>query len=278
MRDPQNLPMKSMKLYDQVGRIHSELLALGIDGESPLAVEDLTPFDQYHYHGTAAVDAAIAALGLEPASRVLEVGSGIGGPARYMADSAGCSVTALELQDDLHRTAEGLTDRCKLRGQVHHLLGDMLEGPCAGADFDALVSFLVFLHIPDRARLFDVCFASLRPGGAIFIEDLTKLKEPSPAQWAGLQEKVFCSYLPTADDYRAHLEGAGFTEISVEDMGSSWHGFTIERDRGFVADRDRHLSVHGQDITEGLGGFYRIMAELYADGVLGGLRIRARRP
>src|SRR5262245_51384115 len=80
--------MKAMKLYDRVERIHNELAQLEIDGDTPLTVDQLTPFDNYHYFGTEAVDEAIVTLGLEPGMRVLDVGSGIGGPARYIAEQS----------------------------------------------------------------------------------------------------------------------------------------------------------------------------------------------
>src|SRR6185295_1056907 len=100
--------MKTMKLYDQVERINNEIEALGLGADGPLKVEDLTAFDQYHYLGTSAVDHAIESLGIGAGSRVLEIGSGIGGPARYVAQRTGAHVSALELQSDLHRTAERL--------------------------------------------------------------------------------------------------------------------------------------------------------------------------
>ncbi|MDH3476317.1 MAG: hypothetical protein OEM59_21780, partial [Rhodospirillales bacterium] len=81
--------IKSMKLYWQVERILNELRALGFADGAPLRVEDLLPFDQYHYEGTETVDAALAALAAGPESRLLDVGSGIGGPARYMAERTG---------------------------------------------------------------------------------------------------------------------------------------------------------------------------------------------
>lgn len=268
--------MKTMKLYDKVERIENELRARGIEDGAPLAVADLTPFDQYHYHGTAAVDAAIEALALGPKSRVLEVGSGIGGPARYLAATVGCHVTALELQPDLHDTGARLTARCGLEGKVRHLRGDILDEPLAGAGFDALVSHLVFLHIPDRSGLLAACRNALRPGGGFFVEDFSKRREPTPAQWDALREKVYCSYLPTPDTYLAQLEEAGFKDIAAEDMTASWTAFTAERLNAFRAARDRHVGVHGEAVTAGLEDFYATVAGLYGDGVLGGLRLTAR--
>ena len=106
--DAATAPMKAMKLYDQVERIHNELALIEIGDAAPLTVEQLTPFDQYHYLGTEAVDEAIVALRLGPGMHVLDIGSGIGGPARYIAAASGAHVTALELQPDLDALAGGL--------------------------------------------------------------------------------------------------------------------------------------------------------------------------
>lgn len=270
--------MKSMKLYDKVERIYNELHARGIDDDSPLDVEDLTPFDQYHYHGTAAVDAAIDALAIGPETRVVEVGAGIGGPARYLAATAGCQVTALELQPDLHAVGEALTARCGLRERVRHVCGDVLDGPLDGGGFDVLVSYLVFLHIPDRARLFAACRAALRPGGRIFAEDFIKRREPTAAHWTALREKVLCPYLPSAAEYAAQLAAAGLEVLTLADMSESWTAFTAERYEAFEAARARHLQVHGAEITAGLADFYGTVAGLYGGGVLGGLRFVAVSP
>jgi len=270
--------MKSMKLYDKVERIYNELHARGIDDDSPLDVEDLTPFDQYHYHGTAAVDAAVASLGIGPETRVLEVGAGIGGPARYLAAATGCRVTALEIQPDLDEVGAGLTARCGLQDRVAHVCGDVLDGPLDGGGFDVLISYLVFLHIPDRARLFATCRAALRPGGRIFTEDFTKRREPTAEDWAALEEKVLCPYLPSAEEYAAQLEAAGFADLALEDMSRSWTEFTAERHAAFAAARPRHQEIHGPEITAGLADFYGTVAGLYGRGVLGGLRFVATSP
>jgi len=156
---------KTMKLYDQVERINNELRDLGLGQSAALKASDLAPFDQYHYFGTQAVDEAARVLGVGPQSRVLDVGSGIGGPARHLASTTGCDVVALELQPDLHRTAMDLTRRCALENHVHHVCGDIL-GPLPSLDtFHCIVSFLCFLHIADHDRLFPVCHELLGEKG-----------------------------------------------------------------------------------------------------------------
>ena len=266
-----------MKLYDQVDRVHNELLELGIDEDSPLDVDDLTPFDQYHYHGTEAVDVAIAALDVTSSSHVLDVGSGIGGPARYIAAKTGCRVTALELQKDLHETAETLTRRCGLHKHVEHRCGNILKKPLEAKRFDAITSHLVFLHIPEKKDLFSACRGLLKANGTIFIEDFTKLREPEVAEWDLLQEKVLCPYLPTGEEYLAQLAEAGFEIISAHDMTESWRAFTALRLKEFRDNHDRNLRIHGPEITRGLEDFYATVAGLYKAQVLGGLRLVAKR-
>ena len=270
--------MKTMKLYNKVERILTELHALGIDDDAPLSVDDLTPFDQYHYFGTDAVDHAAGSVGIGARSRVLEVGSGIGGPARYLAARTGCHVTALELQADLNETAMTLTQRCSLDDRVHHVCGNVLDGSQNGLEFDALVSFLCFLHIPDRQSLFARCFDALKPGGRLFVEDFTKLAEPTNDEWQVLKDKILCPYLPSPSEYEDQLREAGFEDVATEDMSAAWTTFTRERHNAWAARRERNLELHGPEITDGMEDFYRTAAEFYGAGILGGLRISALRP
>ncbi len=142
--------------------------AAGLAGDGPVTYDQLLPFDQHHYGGTAAVDAALAAVSSSLAAvdtvrpqpvctlshcalvsssdrcictrQVLNIGSGLGGPARYLAGHHRLQVTAVEIQPELHRTAEELTTRCGLQSSVHHLLGDILA---LGPTLPVSVSFVV---------------------------------------------------------------------------------------------------------------------------------------
>jgi cyclopropane fatty-acyl-phospholipid synthase-like methyltransferase len=266
--------MKAMKLYDRVERIHNELAIIDIGGVAPLTVEQLIPFDQYHYFGTEAVDEAIVALGLSPGMRVLDIGSGIGGPARYMAARSGARVTALELQPDLDALAADLTQRCGLAHLVEHRCGNILDG--IDDTYDAVVSFLCFLHIADRGRLLAACRAALAVGGGMYIEDFAKRREPTVDEAAVLEVKVQCPVLPSPIEYDAQLRAAGFVDVHVEDVTSQWGAFTASRLAEFRASRARNVSVHGLDIVDGLDDFYATTARLFDTGVIAGLKIVAR--
>jgi cyclopropane fatty-acyl-phospholipid synthase-like methyltransferase len=272
--DGADASMKTMKLYDRVERIHNELALIDLDESAPLAVEQLAPFDNYHYFGTEAVDEAIVALGLEAGMRVLDIGSGIGGPARYIAARSGAHVTALELQPDLDAVAADLTRRCDLADLVEHRCGDILDG--LAETYDAIVSFLCFLHIADREGLLTACRAALAVGGGMYIEDYAKRREPTGDEAAALQVKVQCPMLPFPVEYEECLRVAGFSDIHIEDVTLPWASFTASRLEEFRAARERNVSVHGLDIVEGLDDFYATVADLFDSGVIAGLKVLAR--
>jgi cyclopropane fatty-acyl-phospholipid synthase-like methyltransferase len=266
--------MKSMKLYDRVNRIHNELAARGIGPDAPLSVAQLTPFDQYNYFGTEAVDRAIAVLGLKPGMKVLDIGSGIGGPARYIADRTGAHVTALELQSDLNGLAGDLTRRCGLSHLVDHRCGNVLDG--LDGDYDAILSLLCFLHIADRERLFAVCRSALKPDGILYIEDYGRHREASEQEAETLAVKVQCPYVPTSATYRTHLADAGFARVNMDDVTADWARYTSARLEAYRSARVRNIAVHGAAVVDGLDDFYGTVEGLFRSGLIAGLRITAR--
>ena len=272
------MKLESMGLYRNIDRVDADLAALGVGPDDPVRVDQLTPFDQFHYEGTAAVDDAAVALQLGSTSRVLDVGSGLGGPARYLADRTGCSVTALELQPELHEAGRRLTSRSGLADRVEHLEGDILNGPPAGPGFDGIVSMLCFLHIPDRTALFASCAAALRSGGRIFIDDYVELSPLAPVSTTALAEIVHCPYLPDASTYAAHLTDAGFRDVDVVDKSGDWSAFVGARYDAFRDGREDLIRRYGEPTVADLDTFFGTVAELFAGAGLGGARITARRP
>lgn len=267
--------MKSMKLYSDVHRIYKNLAALGIGPDDPLTAADLGPFDQYHYHGTEAVDLAARRLGARSGMRILDIGSGIGGPARHLAATTGAEVTALELQADLDAVARDLTRRCGLEGPVRHLCGDILDGSPRGP-FDGILSMLCMLHIPDKTRLFAACRAALARGGAMYIEDFACARDLTPDETKSLAVKVQARELPLAVAYRAHLKDAGFAEVDMDDVTEDWRAFSAQRVRAARENRAANVALHGKATVAGLEDFYGAVDALWQGGALIGLRILAR--
>ena len=270
--------IKTMKLYHQVNRVFNELKALGIGEDAPIPVDTLTAFDQYHYLGTAAVDTAIEKLNIHSSMRVLDVGGGIGGPSRYLAHRSGCHMTALELQSDLNDTAVQLTQRCGLRDRVSHICGDILDGSPGAETFDALVSWLTFLHIPDRKRLYKQCFDALKPGAGIFVEDYFEKGSLTADEREALSREVYCDHVPSMEDYGRELSDAGFRRIELTDLSAHWTEFVCDRQNGFEKARERNIKLHGGEVVNGLSEFYAAIVELFQAGNLGGMRFIARKP
>jgi sarcosine/dimethylglycine N-methyltransferase len=246
-----------------------------------LQYTQLLPYDQHHYYGTQAIDDLVRELGISEASRVINVGSGLGGPARYLAGRYGCQVLACELQDDLHRTASELTARCDLSGRVHHVAGDFLQisQHLATGGYDFIVSWLTVLHIADRAELFKNCYSLLRPGGVFFAADFFQNGRLTHEEWRTLRDDVGCpSMVGSLDAYSNELELAGFKVIKVEDMTSNWRGYTKDRSLQFATDHEALSDVLGEDVYLNLKRFYDIVAALYNGGNLGGLHVYAQKP
>jgi cyclopropane fatty-acyl-phospholipid synthase-like methyltransferase len=269
--------IKSMKLYHQVERVFNELKALGYAETDPVPVAVLAQFDQYHYLGTGAVDEAIDRLGLNAAMRVVEIGGGIGGPARHLAQASGCHVTAVELQADLNATAQQLTSRSAMSDRVSHVCGNVLDWT-PSEQFDALVSWLTFLHIPDRPALYRQCYRALKPGAGMYVEDYFARGSFTQQEQRTLAEEVYCEYAPTLADYERDLGVAGFERITLIDVSDQWAKFVAERYAVFAAARERNISLHGAAVVAGLDQFYAAVDALFSGGNLGGLRLLVRKP
>jgi SAM-dependent methyltransferase len=267
-----------MPLYTHLDRVANTLAARGISPVDPLRPEDLFAVDQWHYHGTQAIQAAAEWLGLDPDSRVLEIGSGIGGPARYLAHTTLCHVTALELQPTLHALGTELTTRCGLSNRVAHICGDALVYPLPYGTFDAVVSWLAMLHIPDRWRLLRRMACTLRPGGTCVIEDLCQ-RAPFTAADRHLVEDVVCGRTVTSiGDYVEDLSTAGFTEIVAEDLTSIWAPYAADRLANWRVGHTAYAQVHGEAAYAAQDLFYDVIDSLYRNGSLGGVRLIAMAP
>ncbi len=273
-----NSAIAAMPLYLHPERIERELRELGIAPGDRISAPRLFPFDQLHYHGTDAVEAAARRLKLGPKSHVLEIGSGIGGPARYLAHTTGCRVTAVELLDSLHRVASDLTRRCGLSERITHVCADALTCDLPDGAFDAAVSWCAFLHIPDRPRLAARIARALKPGGQLYLEDLYRRGPFSAADERDVREMLFGTTLTGIEAFTADLRAAGFAEIAVTDLTGEWASFARERLPAWRSGRERHIRVIGEASYRAIESFYALIVRLYGTGNLGGLRLLARRP
>ena len=236
--------LADMPLYTNLDRIARGLSARGIGATDPIPPEQLFDLDEWHYHGIDAIRAAAERLELQPTSRVLDIGSGVGGPARYLAHTIGCRVTALELQPKLNAIAADLTQRTGLGERVTHVLGDALAYPFADAEFDAVVSWLAILHIPDRPRLFKRLARALRSGGGCYVEDLCMRAPFGPENLRDLREVVFGVSVTSIEDYAKNMRAAGFIDVAATDLTSDWAPYAAERLQLWRQNHEPYARVH----------------------------------
>ena len=268
--------LAAMPLYTNLDRVARGLAARGIGPKDPIAPEQLFALDQWHYHGTDAIRAAAERLGLGTTSRVLDIGAGIGGPARYLAHTTGCHVTAIELQPELDAIAVDLTERSGLSDRVTHICGDALTYPLPDASFDAVVSWLAILHIPDRRRLCVRLAHALRSGGGCYIEDLC-MRAPFAADDLRDVREIVCGISMTSiDEYVDDLRSAGFVDVTPTDLTSDWAPYAAARLKSWRQDHAAYARVHGEGAYAAQEKFYSVIAHLYDTGSLGGVRLTAR--
>ena len=272
-----SLNIKSMKLYNNVDRIFNELREIGKSTSSTLLVKDLTKFDQLHYHGTDAIDIFIEKLEINEKTKILDVGSGIGGPARYIANKTGAEITAIELQLDQNNLAKDLTKKCGLSNKVNHICGDILDYDFKNQTFDVVVSWLTLYHIANHEILLKKLFDLLNPNGFFYTEDITSRINLSDADRKEIKKEIYGIHLPYFDNYISNLEQNGFKLIFSEDMSSSWTDFTKERIKKYNSEKERNIRVHGKEVYESLNSFYNFVGQYFSNGKLGGIRVIAKK-
>ena len=197
-------------------RVAAALVRAGLS-EGRIEWSALAPIDEFHTGGLAATREVVAALDPMAGDRVLDVGSGLGGPARLIAAQRGCDVTGIDLTPEFVEVAERLTERTGLSDRVRFVCADALALPFEDGVFDAAITQHVAMNIADRARLYSEIRRVMRPGGRFALYDVVAGDgEPLtfPVPWARDPEM---SFLLTADETRAAVAAAGFEEASFSD-------------------------------------------------------------
>lgn len=202
-------------------RILERLAEAGIAAEA-VTVEHLHAVDEFHIGGAPATAALLDQLAIGPATRVLDVGSGIGGPARTIAARYGAQVTGIDLTPDFVEAARQLTEIVGLRAAF--VEGSALAMPFADASFDLATLLHVGMNIADKPGLFAEVARVLVPGGTFAIYEVMRFgAHPAfPLPWAS---EASASFLETPDAYLAAAAAAGFELAQRRDRGEAARAF-----------------------------------------------------
>ncbi len=201
-----------------------------------LTPADLAPVDEFHVGGLVSTQELARHLELRAGVRVLDVGSGVGGPARYIATQFGCRVTGIDLTAEFVAAADRLTELLKLGHLVDFHHGSALQLPFADASFDRAYMIHVGMNIADKAGVFREVKRVLKPGALFMIFDVMRAGAGAmrfPVPWASSEEM---SFVVDPQTYRSALEAAGFRI----DKERSRREFAIEATEKNAAQMAKH--------------------------------------
>lgn len=219
-----------------LSRLRAALREDGADPDRPTP-DALAPYDHFHGRGLEATLETARLMPVRANDRILDIGSGLGGPARYVANRFRCHVTGLDLTPEFCEVARQLTALLKLEDRTSFEVGDALAMPFAAASFDGAYSMNVSMNIEDRTTMYREMDRVLKPGGWLVLSEVARGEGGEidyPTAWA---DSPRTSFLHTPEETRAGLVAAGFEVVRFRS--------TLEQTRAF-GDRSRAMVKRGE--------------------------------
>jgi SAM-dependent methyltransferase len=208
---------------DVYARIVEAMKAASLSPDT-VTVEQLAPVDHFHARGFQATAELADVLPIKAGQHIVDIGCGVGGPARYLAKRFGCRVSGVDITPPFVEAANKLTALLKMQGHVEAKLGDGQQLPFGDGLFDGGYAQHVTMNVPDRARFFAQVYRVLKPGAFFAITEHGLGPHGSPHYPVPWSEDGSGSHLVTPADTTAYLNKAGFVDVKVEDTGAKYLG------------------------------------------------------
>jgi sarcosine/dimethylglycine N-methyltransferase len=269
-----------ISFYDTHPINEDEILAkLASRGTSldTLTEDELKDFDQDHYGGIDAVNILAMHAGVRKDQQVLDVCSGLGGPARWLAHRIGCRVTGIDFTQSRVESARRLTHRVKLDHLVDFIHGDATAMPLPDAHFDVVINQEAWVHIPDKPTVVAQCARVVKPGSVIAFTDIVALVPLAPEEESRLAAEMHEAGIVPVGRYIELLESSGCPVDRCEDLSEEWKGILAERLEMYRSLRDTTIAKFGAAHFAAWDRAYSFFVGLFLAGRLGGTRIVARR-
>ena len=269
--------INDMNLYKTTNRFMKSYLELKNRLKRTPTVYDLADIDHLHYNGTKAVDFAIKKTKINKNSIILDIGSGIGGPARYIAKKTGAKIYAVEIQKELNEVGNILTKEQKLNKNIKHINKDIQKFIPNKIKFNCILSWLSLYHISDHKKLFGKIFSALKSDGLFYSEDFFKIKDFNEKEKNNLSKNFYANHLVTYENYLEELRDQNFIIISHYNMSSVWEVFTKKRLKNYEKNSKANIKLYGLKTVRNIQSFYRLAHNLLADKKIGGIRFLCKK-
>lgn len=241
-------------------------------GKDPhkITIDDLAGIDQFHLGGKDATLQLTKLAQIGSGENVLDVGGGIGGPARTLVSTRGCNVTVLDLTEEFLKTGRALSDRMGFDGQVRFVHGNALEMPFEDESFDVAWTQHATMNIEHKEKLYREIHRVLKPGGRFAMHDFLAGENDGleyPVPWARSPE---ISFVRREVDTKEAILGEGFEAVIWHDETAAALGWLESRVSGMIKAQMNPASARALGIPVILGPSAPLMFQNIMKGMQNG--------
>ncbi len=198
------------RYYTTTNLFSSILKALKAAGKdiNNLTIKDLAPVDSFHIRGIEATKELASLIKIKPGCKILDIGCGIGGSARFLASNYGCFVTGVDITGEYCNVAAELSELLKLENKTEFYHADSIDLPFEKESFDIVWSEHVQMNVENKQQLYQEIYRVLKPDGKLIFYDV----------FTGMEEKVFYPVPWAEDSSTDYLTGQNETKILLESL------------------------------------------------------------
>jgi ubiquinone/menaquinone biosynthesis C-methylase UbiE len=208
MMDANEMVDKQYGIGGLLQKIETGLKLAGKDLDF-LKVDDLMPVDEFHTRGRKATREMADMVNLCATARVLDVGCGLGGTARHLAEEYQCSVIGVDLTEEYVTAGTRLTELVGLSERVELRHASALDLPFEDDRFDIVWTQHVQMNIADKNRFFSEIARVLKPGGCFLFHDVFRDSGDAPIYPVPWADDESMSVLVTETEARKIVEDVG---------------------------------------------------------------------
>jgi SAM-dependent methyltransferase len=245
-------------------RIDEQLRLSGVADDHNLSPSDVAALDQFHVGGLEATQELARLFSPSRGSYVLDIGSGLGGPSRYLAANYGCRIIGIDITEEYCRIASVLAARMGLEDRVEYRCGDARELLFPDGTFDGAWTQHVSMNIAEKKELYEGIRRVLKIGGRFALHDVVQRTSRTilfPVPWARMPE---ISHLQSAEAVRKTITEAGFVLVAWNDVTEGALRFLdamVARSRNAETPRLGLHLVLGPDFPKMVRNFRRNLEE-----------------